>query len=524
MPTTLTGWERLGTLRTEIEGRRNALSREAIPLEAKRVKPLTGDQLEELVAITKELSASLDLECRIVKAYEYRRRNGELPAVQLPSEILGEIFLYACTRPPRSGEIKDVHAVSRTRSRISVTCYRWREVSLGTTALWSYISAEFLTKPFPKSEPYWYHDHKQQRPAHLIIPGVPTLCMQLQRAGKRPLDLVVRCNDGNGAEESILLTLAKVLPRCHSIDIDLWAWNCYHGSLGATLRNPPITVPVPLLHSITFQNLPFSSMKLDQAPQLRRVLSKSRYIDITLPSQLDRLVVVNAEHPQEFASLVRRHPTLRVLKWRAPVTPVTSRYYQTLPLPLALPALLGFSYLGNSTNPSALSLLHSLEAIQLQYLQLNYKDISPKFNQFPTLQCLDIPSCINDSTLIDIIKNIPSLIELILSRVQTASKRLVAALKNRDQSGNFELVPHLREMTCHFGDWRLVVDLLASRNQGKDGPDAPLVLHLYEDQLRSDELRLAREVYPFTIIPKLYNDPFCPDNWTSTPADFDRWP
>ncbi|KAF8278317.1 hypothetical protein DL93DRAFT_1657127, partial [Clavulina sp. PMI_390] len=128
--------------------------------------------------------------------------NMERPVVNLPVEILGQIFTTACYG--RSKEEIDYWGQPRgyrqVRSTIGITCSYWREVSLQTAQLWSVI--------------YIKHSNGQD------FPNRPLLDIELERSGSCLLDLHVNASDPDTSSgfPQLIVDLGR---KCRSMNLVL---------------------------------------------------------------------------------------------------------------------------------------------------------------------------------------------------------------------------------------------------------------------------------------------------------------
>ena len=229
--------------------------------------------------IASVLSAVEAEEARLRAALR-RVQNERVPAVALPCEVLAAIFDKACERPaivtlvyrPYRGDIPDSR---KCRNAINATCYRWRQMALATSSLWSDIL--LATYPF-------------------AIPNRVLIPIELERSNGRTLTTRTIIHDFENGYEFFYRTLSTLIPLSSALDLRITSWTTPFRSLEGC-------VPLPNLRHLRLRL--YRSSKITDDPE---------WVDL---SQANSLCLVYIDF-----KLVRAR--LNLLHLRPPETPTIS--------------------------------------------------------------------------------------------------------------------------------------------------------------------------------------------------------
>ncbi|KAJ7623967.1 hypothetical protein DFH06DRAFT_758692 [Mycena polygramma] len=193
------------------------------------------------------------------------------PVLTLPNEIVSEIFVRVL--PPYPYFPKLIGRLSPTP--LTQICQRWREIALGTPALWSALSTR--------------HTHEEL--------ALPIFEIWLKRSRHCPLS--IRIGRGNAwASDELIKAVIPHRARWEYLNI---------GLVAKDIR--ALDSPMPLLRHLELMvsSGPLADITLHQAPLLRTlVLNRSAATQITFPwTQLTSLALFNATAPECLAILAQ---------------------------------------------------------------------------------------------------------------------------------------------------------------------------------------------------------------------------
>ena len=407
----------------------------------------------------------------------------------LPTELLADIFVYACSRPQDDGDhshydeyLEPPHSnlVRQVRHVVGATCRRWREVVLSTTQLWSPISVEVALQDNKVHEFYSPPSFGEEI---MLTPSLEMLGLELARSGTRPLRLHLFVQHQLEMPAELFELIEEAFPRCVTIYL----------SIPPLLRfTMPLERPsgeLPLLRSlgIDLSHIPanheinegmrFAHAELELAPALR-YFSASYPI---LPPPFCAGLALTRLHlddgvPFSYAlSIIALCSQLCQLKWV--VKPPEHENIPQKPLHLPLLDKLWFINLGSEPNDS--SVLSLINAPRLSTLQLLGGNMLPK--QFPsTRRLISATSFIGDEgSFPEALKNFPILEELDISYFRL-SETVVEALSHRGSNDEWTLLPHLRHLVWpdDMVDREAVGRLLRARNTDRRGDESHVTLVL----------------------------------------------
>lgn len=350
----------------------------------------------------------------LLRARRLHAINLRRPAVALPPEILGDIFLYACLDYLTQFDVYKHHDAVKSfkpptaRYSIASVCYRWRQVAVSTSALWSSI---------------FIHSTALRR----VVPRLPLLVLELARSGNRPLDLTIQCSDRFNQQNEMFPIIRAALPRCEKI----------------ILRGDQEKWPNDLMSSI--DPIPF--------PNLRSFISESggrfsedRIVDFSKAPIVEEVFVDGAMRLVNLSSC--RMKRLALHQSGVDLSKLSLSSLEVLALSRCSSDRILFN--SSSFNLPELRQLDirlfcepfPIVAPKLQYLKLGFADETPVTSGLSSLQTLHFDS--NDTSgLIDSLRGVPQLSELYCFCV---SPELIVALSRQDDSGAFDLVPDLRKL------------------------------------------------------------------------------
>ena len=155
--------------------------------------------------IASVLSAVEAEETRL-RAALHRIQNERVPAVALPYEVLAAIFNKACERPPNVTAVygANIPDTRKWRNAINATCYRWRQVALATSSLWS----DILLTAYPRPAV----------PNRLLIP------IELERSNGRTLTTRAVIAYDEEEYEFFSHTITTLCPLSSTLDLLVLAW------------------------------------------------------------------------------------------------------------------------------------------------------------------------------------------------------------------------------------------------------------------------------------------------------------
>lgn len=151
-----------------------------------------------------------------------RRSNSERPAVNLPTELLFSIFIFACFDGAREEPWIEKNGLRVVRHSINATCHRWRMAALACSPIWSII--------------YLVRTH------HFSLPSVELLELELERSKSHPLDL--HCYiDAQSYETIVKPILVENASRCKLLDLVMME----RVPASPVISEPPMLMQLPAL-------------------------------------------------------------------------------------------------------------------------------------------------------------------------------------------------------------------------------------------------------------------------------------
>lgn len=353
-----------------------------------------------------------------------RSANARRPAVALETEVLAQIFETACFDTFSPFELAaPTTSLRKTRDSIASTCFRWREVALSASSLWSHIAID--------QESNAHHHDEADHPARYDL-----ICTEYQRAKTRPLALYVASRSAL-QWRSIKARVPTSLSRSSVLSFSIYDDSPFPASF---LSN---TVPLPILRTLLLewnQIKPDSSeiLELSHAMALRNLWivspgsrgSGALRISLSHMTDLTRLTIrFKRVDPQSVMEIINRSPNLESLDWLYYPRAVDGLSFEGLPAPIALCQL---RYLSIGAQP-VITALKELEAPSLYSLQLltqvsersvSNAGISDPFYSiapFPNLGQLHIPQySVKTTEIIEYIKIHPKLESAVLGQALDA--------------------------------------------------------------------------------------------------------
>jgi len=225
-----------------------------------------------------------------------RAQNSSCPAVNLPTELLAEIFAFACL----TGDFAAYGSLRRTRGAISLTCHRWRAVTLATPILWTTICMTCCDR--------------------VVVPPPFLIPCEVERAGNRPLDVYAISESNKHWSETVFPFIRSNLDRCRQIQLSAPSLNglercfpCHAPRLetlilnwgledGSEADSPLIDVSkAPLIHDL------YISYRANGGS----------YLQLRVPpaSSITRLALVHDIPPSLVIAVVNSCPELSSLDW-----------------------------------------------------------------------------------------------------------------------------------------------------------------------------------------------------------------
>lgn len=200
--------------------------------------------LEELSSVMAELGPALAARSALIRVTPFRKLNSLRPALKLPSELLGDIFLMVCLSATEYGPIQRGY-----RDCITSTCHVWREVAISTTALWSSISLRYA------SGRAHYHLEGDDVPPDIVVPVPQLLALEIQRSKDHPLHLSINTFGGSMAWDALVDLIQPVVWRSKTIRISNFSGNFWPDTL-LRIRDSPLHFPY-LKSFRAFQSIPY---------------------------------------------------------------------------------------------------------------------------------------------------------------------------------------------------------------------------------------------------------------------------
>lgn len=450
-----------------------------------------ADARESIALGLDELSNLAQEAANEVRVLPLRLHNVQIPAVNLPSEILGSIFENACVADIRSyANIPDYYLhVSDVRRAIISTCSHWRQVVLKTSSLWGTI---YMT-----SDPESIFQPLAPLPAFIAL--------EIERSGGSPLSLQSHTRTLDG-ERIASRFLEANLSRCEAVHFEhhLYSASPKHaaGVFGSAplphLRFLYLSLTRPGLLGDNTEEGPFT-LDLTQASSLRDL-----YIELGVPEvivrppgicNVARLHMNGSVRLSSAISLINACTGLETLSWRnvngadefkvPPFHPAVSL------LNLHLTGVLSYFLLG------------SMQASNVQRLCVEGDGSTPDdFDpfKFPHLRSLTIQGRLRVDLIVRLLQAHPDL-EHIALKHRFLDAELVRCL---GEPGPTSVVfPRLHHVGMNFGTVNIQAKELL-RLRALHMPDSPPLClyatnHLrrsYAEELRYPDLAEMQELYP----------------------------
>lgn len=345
---------------------------------------------------------------------QLREINWQCPVVRLPPEILAEIFEYACFH---GLEIftNEGWNVRSTRSAIISTCFRWREVGIGASILWTTIATHDIRRDLRPP----FKERRRLHPAAL-------LSLELERSQQRPLIIYSHADTADHWERTVY-PVNGALPSCRILVVVLSS-----SIPQLTAKNylyPPFKDrTLPFLETLSVQwVMGFSNVEnvlyLPRAPSLRKL-----WLDFSAPElhSLDALSISNLTHlavlgdveAGSIMRLVHSSPELRILYW---IQESRSHGPNTLPVLAKSQSLTQLQDLSVG-GPNSFLILRRLDAPNVTRLRISgnafrsvplssYLDELPRF---PHLHVLELAAMSTDGETLASYHRVPSQLETLI--------------------------------------------------------------------------------------------------------------
>lgn len=434
------------------------------------------------------LAPILAQKAALIHAAPFRKLNSLRPSVRLPSEVLEEIFLGACTAPGRR----------QTRSAIAATCHRWREIAITIPWLWSCISLE--------------NRRNYDRPT---FPPLELLTLELHRAKSQPLDVLIQFDGANSNTwKDLVQEIIPFLSQSRSIQLRSVAkrgraGTCWSDVILSSGRGPR---HFPRLRTLIWdQQKAVRRLNLSGAPNLRNLaLSGNLSLSNISPHSLTELRIycsMSGAKKMALETLVRC-TSLQTLVWEFSPAEITEICRKPLPK-LHFPDLqhLEFCQMGvelghNNSDASQNEVLQSIVALRVESLRLSILPSVRFERQFPQLKVLHLGDIVKmlpreqeteEGTLTEILSHLSSITHLTLPRPSSVAF-LQALIGRKEEDGRtiFRLLPLLAflEIEIKWGDPDRIPTLeyvvLVRNGVRVDKPGLPFKLRLVGDTLDYD--------------------------------------
>lgn len=428
-----------------------------------------------------------------------RAENAKLPAVSLPAELLGKIFLYTCSRDlrheikvwnlrqhnfyDRGREPSSTRIVRQLRLPLTATCSRWREIAISTTLLWNCISIRL-------QEPRRNDPIEVPSISGGLVPSLRQLQLELERSGTRPLQLRLEVRHFRSRRHDLpapacwtdLSTLVKTaLPRCKWIYLEFNTAVLLNEILGVIF-----TIDLP--HLLSFASCPpidneRSSQpiyNLSLAPRLRHLTIYHSIGDLRISpaSTLTQLCLDRCIDFRVAVGILRTCDQIRQLSW---AVRGTKEEIPQLAEDLVLPFLEYLEYHEWSDpgleSPNILRFINAPHTVSL--------DVSgPALpTQFPAVLNLHCMSTTGLPTFLESLVHFPALEELYVECCEELpGKDFLCALQSRAENGSWEVLPCLKHLKLDEAPKPRDVEIfLQARNANSLGGPA-LTLAIYGDE------------------------------------------
>lgn len=459
-------------------------------------------ELVELASFADKIAADLREESIQLRVPVLRRQNSRRSAVALPSELLSEIFLYACSRVPgKPGGGYPLEAFNsrvhrRARQSITATCISWRKTAIGTTSLWNSIAVEI-----PEDE--------------VVIPKLELLQLELGRSGSRPLRLRLDVQGHLTSWRGFLQAIGNALPHCQTIHFncksDIVPWSLL-GRGAVSLPHLRSFVNYSSAAEIGLHGFP-SSLPLCYdfrlAPLLRNIsiANTTEVLRLSPSWEITRLQLGQSVSFSCAASVIQNCSKLRELSWQI-------EDLDELPsdlTPLRLPLLEYLEYnegSGGELHGEILSYLITPRLSTLVVSMTGPPDVDIT-QHFPMLRSFAAaPGHFTDlDVLLEGLAHFYMWEEVEIGDFGL-SESVVEGLLRRGADGGWEILPRMKHLVLPRPvDLDLAILLLNGRNAGHPGDPSLTMSFKYEEDA----------VPPFTLIPGVipYNasNPFKIEEW-----------
>jgi hypothetical protein len=234
-------------------------------------------RVADLEAQISHLERSLSTLRKEKTLVQERLNSYKYPVLELPNEIISDVFIHFLPPYPECPPLNGL----LSPTLLTHICRRWREIALGTPALWRAISSYNNCIPFH---------------AHASIFGI-----WLERSRLCPLSL--RFGASRPHADKLLATVVPHRSRWEHLDLSLWQ---FHLSI--------LEGPMPMLKQLHL-TLPASGsgevFAFREVPLLRKViLNDAAASGVTLPwAQLTSLTLLNV-YPYECVPILQQTPNL----------------------------------------------------------------------------------------------------------------------------------------------------------------------------------------------------------------------
>ena len=436
------------------------------------------EQFSDLAFFLEKFSGDLRQKATALQLERSRHSNSLLHVTKLPPDILSEIFLYTCFGSTSSESTPWLSPDTlprnyrQLRHNIFSVCHYWHSVVLTTSALWSHILID------------------DRGPDEWSI-----ITLELQRSANRSLSFLLEACDDDLDWFMDFPAIRNALKRAKSICIrDLANAGIVECLFG--LYRVPHRLPCLQFFSAEVGNIDVGGIDLSRAPALERLHLKGRV-------HLRDVSTIHLTHVDVSTTIKDEGIDLRLLSNASQLKDLKMTHPDIPPsLHHDLPAL---QRLDCRFELGVEAYIASLVAPNLAHLTLTPWETSPFTSQFPALESLTIPQYFEgDPALMEGLRGILTLQTLRLFCADAEEwglrfSELAYHLSQRDESGGFVLLPHLREVIVHGKNFNGHEDysfedefaeaLLLVRNKGvAEQPDMPFRLTLLSRRTTKDFL------------------------------------
>lgn len=337
------------------------------------------------------LSDSVSQEAVAVRLKARRMRGFSRPAVNLPTEILANIFTLACFSPPWSTTGEPFERIARSvasnRTSIALTCRHWRDVTASTKALWRMVS---LTEESPG---YSFRGNEDNDGGNnnnnnsrvnvdsVQATGFPNrlsrVRMRVELSGNAPLG------------QSTISFLSSALARAEYLYYNSEYYEPSEG-INPLFDEPPIEFPWLRKLAVSFANDPYT-LDLRCAPRLEHLKYNSNYEEdqvlLAVDCQLRSVTLQGSMHPIYVCGLLRSCPLLETLHLDVVIPPDALTNPPVFP---SLRRLFLYDFWAGEDNEIPLWLIQApkLESLALMFVGQDF--VGPLVQHRPSVRYLSI--------------------------------------------------------------------------------------------------------------------------------------